>query len=311
MILSADPFSLRPTQHGVLFVFILGAMLVGAVNYNNNAGFVLVFLLGGMLLISFIYTLRNINGLGLYFMPPRPVFAGEEIAFPIRIMSGDRDRNAIGVGSAGARLVFVTLPRGRDELVELRMPAPERGQMRLESVAVFSVFPLGLFRIRLRVAPGVEGLVYPEQIPGEFVTGSGGEQDNAGSDAPQSEPEGPGGLGVDDFQGLVPWQQGMPRTRIAWKAYSGGRGLFIKDFSSAGQESMDLDYHALPEGGREFRLSRLSHMVVTAHSQGRLFGLNLPNGRIDPPSAGGDQSPLDHLENCLTALALYPREEAP
>ena len=309
MILSPDLFSLRPTQHGVLFVFILGAMLAGAVNYNNNAGFVLVFLLGGMALISFVYSFRNMRGMGVYFLTPRPVFAGDELAFPVRIKAGDRDRNAIGLGSAGARLVFLNLARGGEDVVELRMPTEKRGRVTLASVAIFSVFPLGLFRIRLRVRPGVEAVVYPRQIPGELAWGGG--EAVSGEDNREEQPgngAGNGQTGVDDFQGLEPWQPGQPRGRIAWKAYSGGRGLLIKDFSSGRGENLVLDYEELTGGDREFRLSRLCHMAVTAHGQGRTFGLHLPGQEIPPP--GWDTDPTGHLETCLRALALFKGEKS-
>ena len=237
-------------------------------------------------------------------MAPRPVFAGQDLAFPFRVKAGDQDRWAVGVGSAGARMVFVNLERGRDEVYTLFKPTTDRGRLPLESVALFSVFPLGLFRIRLRMAPGVEGLVYPNPLPGESRFGhqDGGDDQGGGSHS-----GGERGEGVDDFHGLKPWKPGQSMGRIAWKPFSGGRGLWTKDFSSGGRRGRMLDYEALGTGDVEFRLSRLCHMAVTAHGQGLGIGLRLPGREIPPPES--EQALSSHLATCLGALALHGKGE--
>jgi len=64
-----------PNRHGLLFLVVLGAMLLGAVNYNNNLAFLLVFLLGGITLVGLLHTYRNLYGL------PRPTASGDRLVF--------------------------------------------------------------------------------------------------------------------------------------------------------------------------------------------------------------------------------------
>ena len=84
MKLNRSHLTLRPTQHGILFIAILIAMLLGSINYNNNAGFTLVFLLGTMTLISLFHSYKNLVGLEMTQTHVQPVFIGESIVFSFR-----------------------------------------------------------------------------------------------------------------------------------------------------------------------------------------------------------------------------------
>ena len=296
MRLSPKISSIRPTQHGILFFFILVAMLVGAINYGNNAGFVLVFLLGGMALISLAFSLANLKDLDLRFMVPSPVFAGNPMPFPIGIHAGDRDRMAVGIRGQDCDTLFVDLKQREQTLVHLSPMGFCRGRLFLEKVEVFTVFPFGLFRIRIQVAPDVSGIVYPTMVP------------DGGRHSPEGWEEGGGkARGVEDFQGLNPYQPGYSMGRIAWKAFSAGRGLLIKDFSGGegGGESMVFDYDRFPGGGVEERLSRLCYWVVTAQEQRIQFALHLPGQRIYPPDTPSESRVVKHYHACLRALALF------
>lgn len=63
-----------PTRHGLVFFAILMAILVGSINHNNNLGFILAFLLGGISFISIFHTFRNLSGLTLLSARATPVF---------------------------------------------------------------------------------------------------------------------------------------------------------------------------------------------------------------------------------------------
>ncbi|MCG8530245.1 MAG: hypothetical protein MI749_06240 [Desulfovibrionales bacterium] len=296
MRLSPKLHSIRPTQHGILFFFILVAMLVGAVNYGNNAGFVLVFLLGGMALISLSFSLSNLEGLRVRFMVPNPVFAGNPLHFPLRIHAGDRDRMAVGIRGKGADTLFVDLKKGEQKQVHLNPMGFCRGRLSLEGVEVFSVFPFGLFRIRMKLDPDVSGLVYPTQVPDTADPSQDGWDGGSG-----------GARGVEDFQGLNPYQPGYSMGRIAWKAFSAGRGLLIKDFSGGegGGENLVFDYERFPGGGVEDKISRLCYWVVIAHGQRLPFALHLPGHRIYPPDTPSQTRVDEHYHACLRALALF------
>jgi hypothetical protein len=65
-----------PTGHGMLYLAVLGAMLIGSVNYNNNLGFLLSFLLGSLGLTAMMHTYSMLYGLRLVSATAMPVFAG-------------------------------------------------------------------------------------------------------------------------------------------------------------------------------------------------------------------------------------------
>ena len=66
-----------PTRQGFVFFALLLAILFGSMNHNNNLGFLLTFLLGGIAFVSIFHTYRNISGLTLSSAKVSPVFAGQ------------------------------------------------------------------------------------------------------------------------------------------------------------------------------------------------------------------------------------------
>ncbi|HEY5720436.1 MAG TPA: DUF58 domain-containing protein, partial [Gammaproteobacteria bacterium] len=49
-----------PTRAGLAFALLLLLLLLGSINYGNNLGFVLTFLLGGMAWAAMHHTYRNL-----------------------------------------------------------------------------------------------------------------------------------------------------------------------------------------------------------------------------------------------------------
>ena len=49
-----------PTATGLLFAVVLLVMLLGAINYANNMGYMFTFLLGSMALVSILHSYRNL-----------------------------------------------------------------------------------------------------------------------------------------------------------------------------------------------------------------------------------------------------------
>ena len=70
-----------PTRSGLIFGAIVFVMLLGAMNYNNNLGFALTFLLAGVGIVSMHHCHHNLAGLRLLALGAQPVFAGEPLRF--------------------------------------------------------------------------------------------------------------------------------------------------------------------------------------------------------------------------------------
>ena len=62
-----------------MFGLVFFTMLLGALNYSNNMGFALAFLLTAVAVVSIHHCQRNLAGLRLTVSGCEPVFAGEPL----------------------------------------------------------------------------------------------------------------------------------------------------------------------------------------------------------------------------------------
>jgi len=63
-----------PTRSGLVFGLVFFTMLLGALNYSNNMGFALAFVLTAVAVISIHHCQRNLAGLRLSVSGCAPVF---------------------------------------------------------------------------------------------------------------------------------------------------------------------------------------------------------------------------------------------
>lgn len=282
---------IMPTAIGVAFIVALALMLVAAMNYQNSLAYALTFLLGSVFLVAIVHTWRNLAGLVLQAGSSTPVFLGEQARLQVRLESRGRMHQAVAVGWPQSGLQLTDVPAGGICELELMLPTTRRGWLRPGRLRVESRFPLGMLVAWTWIDLQLAALVYPQPIEGELPL-SPGPSDEQGSGTCVL------GLGVDDYQGLKPWQPGDSRRRLHWKAFSRGQGLLVKDFAAlAGHEPL-LDL-ALLEGELEARLSLLCHGVVELADRQQPFALCLDGPQIGPDN--GQQ----HRDECLRALALF------
>jgi uncharacterized protein (DUF58 family) len=297
MMIHKKHLSIRPTRHGLLFLIILGAMMAGSINYNNNAGFILVFLLGGMALISLFYSLKNLTGLSLFFVSASPVFAGRTARFTLQVQANGMERAGVTLALPDqADILETSLLKNETKTVHLPLKTVTRGIFTPGPLTVSSVFPFGFFCLTTRISLPMNCLVYPSPADGPVrpVKGSGDLDGTAASRF----------SGPDDFQGLSLYQSGHDVGRIAWKAVSKGQGVFVKDFTAGTGGFMMLDFDAIASTDTEFKLSRLCRMVLSADRNKTPYGLKLPD-RLIPPAQGPG-----HKHQCLRALALYGKKDS-
>lgn len=295
MVLTRKQIFIRPTRHGLLFLAILGAMMAGSINYNNNAGFILVFLLGGMALISLFYSLMNLTGMDIAFVSARPVFAGQRTAFTIQVQAKNLERVAVNFALPGHTGPWTTIAKKQTKILDIPAETEKRGVFTPGPLTLCSVFPFGFFRLGARVSLHMTCIVYPVPVKGPARSGPGDSGTEGSAETRQT--------GPDDFQGLTLYQPGHDVGRIAWKAVSRGQGVFIKDFTAGADHFTMLDFDAFASRDTEYRLSRLCSMVLAADSRNLSFGLTLPRTLIAP--ARGQA----HKKKCLRALALYSRKK--
>jgi len=284
-----------PTRHGVLFLLVLFGMLLGSINYNNNLGFLLVFLLGGMVLVSIIHTWRNLLGLNVLSVSAAPVFAGETAVFQVLTRSETLLRKGVSLGFENAVRILETIAPGTETNAALTWVTERRGLYSPGKLIIATRFPLGLFRAWANLNTEAAVVVYPQPLAGALdLTDS-----MAGGDADKAKEI----RGADDFKGLKQYQPGDAIQHIAWKTLSRGQGVFTKEFAGEERPSVMLDYAAVPAEDTEYRLSRLTDMVLQASQRQLAYGLKLP-GHYLPPDKGER-----HKQECLKTLALFQTDE--
>lgn len=282
---------LLPTRAGMVFAALLLTMLVGALNYSNNMGFALAFLLAALAVTGLYDCQRNLVGLRVTVSGGLPVFAGEPLQIRVHVHNpSTRMRRDVLAGADDGRVRALDVPPGGTVSFCLRLPTARRGPVEAPPLRLGSAWPFGLFRAWAWLHPEMELIAWPAPAPRaprppEQVGASG---DGSGDDAP----------GIDDFAGLRSSAPGEPPSRIAWKAFARSGELLARELRG-GRPAAWLDWYAMPATDPETRLSLLSRLVVEADAGGSLWGLRLPGIEL-PPAAGPA-----HKAECLRRLALF------
>lgn len=282
---------IMPTAVGMSFLLALLLMLLAAINYQNSLAYALTFLLGSVFVVAILHTWRNLAGLELQAGGADAAFVGERARLRVRLESRGRLYQAVSVGWPQSGLQQVDVPAGGTCEVELSLPAERRGWLRPGRLRVESRFPLGILVAWSWIDLQLSALVYPRPLEGELPLASGLAE--AGDNGTRAQ-----GSGIDDYQGLKPWQPGDSTKRLNWKAYSRGQGLLVKDFRALAGDDPLLDFDAL-DGDLESRLSLLCYWAVTLSADQQSFAMSLAGTTIDV--ATGDE----HRSRCLKALALF------
>lgn len=280
-----------PTRLGVAYGAMLLAMVAGGMNYNNNLGLAMAFLLASLGLVAMNHCHGTLRGIELRLAATESAFAGHAVGFGVLLENRAlAPRPRIELSVDGPVNGAADLPAGGSATVRLEVPAPRRGRIPLARFVVATRHPLGLFRAWAVVHPDYTAIAWPRpaersRSPPGVATDTGGAQHGA--------------PGEEDFAGLRPYQDGDSLRRVAWKAYARGQGLHTKQYAGTDVISHVFDWDSLPGLDAEARLSQLCRWIVDAHDQGEAFGLRLP-GIIIEPNIG-----TAHRQHCLDALALF------
>ena len=290
-ILGRRGIYILPTRYGVLFAAVLLLMLVGSINYANNPGYLITFLLCGLGLVAMLHTHRNLLGLGISARKAPPVFAGEPACFVLHLDNpGCRSRFGIQITRAGGVDLAADLAAGEAGRVCLCLPTERRGDLALGRLTIHTRFPLGLLRAWAYLDSDLQCLVYPRP---------------SGFDSPPLAPAhgshlaGDQGLGHDDFAGLRAYRVGDPPRHVHWKSAARDLELRTKQYGGERSSQLWLEWEALPGLDTEQRLSRLCRAVLTADESPWPYGLRLPGAEL-PLGAG-----VAHRHACLAALARF------
>lgn len=289
MVLHQKNLFIFLSSQGGAYLLLTILLWIGATNYQNNLVMALCFLLLSILFVVIHQTFANLSGLQLRFVSAEPVFAGDVAQFTVELTSASSHQQLL-LGWPEASETMVSVQAGVPVYCRLSYPAPKRGVFRPGRFRLQTFFPLGVIRCWSWLDLCAEVLVYPAPLEADYRQYAGGDSDDQGMMV----------AGSDDFFALRNYVTGDSLSRVAWKQYAAGRGLFVREYVDYRGSDIWLDFQAMPDPDPEVRLSKLCFCALQLAASGRPFGLRLLQEKIEP--ASGDV----HLKQVLRALAECP-----
>lgn len=279
-----------PTGFGLFVAVLLAAMLLGALNYNNNPALLLGFVLAAAAHNSLVRAHLTLSGIRLVSVAADPVHAGEDFALHCRFdASPVRQRRGLRLQSGGATAhMAMDDESGAD--ATLSIPALARGWQPVGRLRLDTRHPHGFAIAWCFFWPDRELLVYPAlEANAPPLPHDGGE----GAMTRRRD------LG-EELHHLRDYRSGDPMRQVAWKASARSDRLLVREYEGSAGREVHLDWDGLAGLDRETRIRRLARWVVEAERHGLRYRLSLP-GRHFGPAHGPE-----HRHTCLRALALLP-----
>ncbi len=287
-----------PTKIGWYFSLILIALFAIAVKFDNQAAFMMLFILIGLGNAIMLGTHRNLINVSLDKGIPSSAYAGQHATLGVTLNNtNDRARRAIYVSYGDLAYLANIEPQSRKQ-IQLEYPTPTRGLHPFPPIILSSQYPTGLFFCWSKKADIEELItVYPEpkDLVNAFSSSESGDiDDTLGSQTQQQ----------GDFQGLRSYQEGDRLRDVHWPSYAKHQKLISKEYEQPGTTTSIFDWNDLPKSmSEEDKLSQLCFWLKTAEQSGDRYGLNMPSTM--KPLDSGPQ----HLHECLSILAAYETTE--
>ena len=277
-----------PTKPGLFFAFVTLLMLIASLNFNNNMGLMMTFLLFGLAQVSLYRVFFNLRNLTITQVEAKPVFLGKKAQFHIKLRA-DEDKFDICLQQNTFHDCLIKLPAEKIAHLNCQIQTFQRGWITCGKVKIFSSFPFGLFQAWIWTNFDSKCLVYPtpEDSPPPLPLHAISD----GKTAVFSQGE--------DFHGLKPYQAGDALRLIAWKRTAQTGELISREFQQTRGDKLVLDFNQIQLNDIEQKLSRLTAWVITAQHQQVDYCLKLPHF-----NSGFGYSNKHYLK-CLKALALY------
>jgi len=275
----------------MIYAIVVFTMLLGSMNYNNNMGFALTFLLASIGIISIYHCHRNLADVYLHFAGSQPAFAGESVRFNFIIENRSvYTRVQLRFGHSGHQEICDSLAPGERQHVDVRIDSVRRGRLNLPRLLLSTRYPLGLLRAWAWINMDITEVVYPQPAPNAPLSMT----NHSGNST-----AGRRSSGDDDFSGFRTYRVGDPPKRIAWKILARTGDTLITEYHGGAHDLVWIDWHDYPTSDPEERLSLLTRRVLDTEVAGNAWGLRIP-GQVIRPDRGAT-----HQHQCLQALALY------
>ena len=283
-----------PTRHGWYYAMILLALFGIAMKFNNQAAFMMLFILMAVGLVAMLYTHNNVINLRLSSHPAKPVFAGETAYFPVSVKNpSNAERSAVWLLSGGFQQL-AKLDGGGQQTIDVKLPSLQRGYLNCEPINLTSQFPIGIFFCwSKRYISAERCLVYPQPL--DLVPFS----DNASNQGKQ-EQQSHVKQGSEDYAGMKNYQAGDRLRDIHWPSLAKTNKLVSIQYETHGNSSQNISWFSLPATlSVDDKLGQLCFWLLNAEQDGRGYQLEMPSHTIEFDSG------YAHLHACLRVLALW------
>ena len=277
-----------PTKPGLFFGLVAFIMLIASLNFNNNMGLMMTFLLVGLAQVALYRIFFNLRNIIIDHVDAKPVFVNDDAVFAVHFKS-DQDKYDICIENSFAK--DCQLEIASDELTSVfcKRPTTERGWIECGKIKISTTYPFGLFGAWIWTYLDAKCLIYPlpEKNPPSFPQHS------------QSDGQTTIIHNGEDFHGLKPFAPGDSMHLIAWKRTAQTGELISREFEQTRGEKLHLDFSQINLSDTELKLSRLTAWVVDANQKGMDYCLKLP----DFTSEFGHSN--KHYLTCMKKIALY------
>ena len=287
--LHARRIYIMPTRFGLIFAVLLLAMLIGALNFNNNPALLLTLMVVATTMIGFHHNVGQLNHVELQGVSGDPVHAGQRMRLRLALSaksSGERPQLVLDQDRCETRFV---LPAQGQCVAEIDVATTRRGRMPVGRFRLWTEYPFGITWAWSVLHPDTHVLVYaaPEAVAQPLPVGDPRMQGKR--------LRRPG----EDWHGLREHRAGDPPKHIAWKASARQERFLVKEFADPTSDALLLDWFDLALD-KEARISRLTRWVLDARDRQLPFRLRLPEQTLGP-----GVGPV-FAASCLRELALLP-----
>lgn len=283
-----------PTRIGWYFSLILIALFAIAVKFDNQAAFMMLFILAAIGVITMHATHNNVIGLELSAQPAKPVFVGETAVFPVSVENNsNKHRQAVWLICENYHQLL-QMPANQLRRVDLKLPTLQRGRLHCSEITLSSQYPVGIFFCwSKRFKPQQYCVVYPKPL--DLLS-----MPDSSADGKMRQSSKRVSASADDYSGMKTYQAGDRLRDIHWPSLAKTQKLVSIQHEDPAGNSVKLSWFSLPSNmGVEERLSQLCHWLVCAERDGLLYKLEMPNCVI------GFGQGTKHYHECLSILALW------
>lgn len=281
-----------PTKPGLFFAVITFIMLVASLNFNNNMGLMLTFLLVGLAQVALYRVFYNLRNLTIRQVTTKPVFLGENAVFTLHL-NADENKYDLTIKNEIKQNILQELPADEIHTITCELETFDRGWLQGNKIKVLSSYPFGLFFAWIWTKLEAQCLVYPKPETAPPPLPKHAQSDGNTTLLTHGE----------DFHGLKPFQSGDSIRLIAWKRTAQTGTLISREFQQNQGERLLLDFSQIQLTDVELKISRLTAWVITSYQQQLDFCLKLPNFN------SGYSYSSEHYIRCLKALALYGKHD--